>query len=173
MPLSGGPRGLSDNDVVGFGMSYEYVGTNFTTYSGIGVGPLNHLMLRLGSRRSLRLSVGADFVPILGATSTRAGHSERDYNFATGISPWSGVELRMGRYGELGLQMRHYITRVIDGERGNELIGSTRLWYELELFAGLGVGLAPTLVYRRGQYDQHESYAAQQLSGQLYLTAKP
>ena len=172
LPLSTGPRALADNDVAGFGMSYEYVGTNFTTYSGIGVGPLNHLVLRLGSRRSLRLSVGADFVPILGATSTRASHSERDYNFATGISPWSGVELRMGRYGELGLQMRHYVAKVVDGDRGTELIGSTRLWYELELFRGFGVGLAPTLVYRRGQYEDHESYAAQQLSAQLYLTAK-
>jgi hypothetical protein len=174
LPLSRGdmPRLLSDNDVLGFGMSYEYVGTNFTTYSGIGLGPQNHLMLRLGSRRSLRLSVGVDFVPVLGATSTEAGSSERDYNFATGFSPWSGVELLMNRYGELGLQMRHYVATVIDGEKGDELIGSTRLWYEVELLSGFGLGFAPTLVYRRGQYERRDSYSAQQLSAQFYLKSK-
>jgi len=174
MPLSPRemPKALSDNDVLGFGMSYEYVGTNVATYSGVGLGPQNHLMLRLGSRRSLRLSVGADFVPMLGATSTEAGSTERDYNFATGFSPWSGVELRMGRYGELGLQMRHYVATVIDGEQGRELIGSTRLWYEVDLLHGFGLGFAPTLVYRRGQYAQRDSYSAQQLSAQFYLKSK-
>jgi Domain of unknown function (DUF3943) len=166
------PKLLSDNDVVGFGMSYEYVGTNFATYSAIGIGPHNHLVLRLGSRRSLRLSVGADFVPLLGATSTEAGDSERDYNFAAGFSPWSGVEMRLGKYGELGLQMRHYVANVIDGEAGRELIGSTRIWYEIDLLRGFGLGFAPTLVYRRGQYEQRDSYSAQQLSAQVYVTAK-
>jgi Domain of unknown function (DUF3943) len=174
LPLSPreSPERTSDNDVIGFGMSYEYVGTNFTTYSGVGVGAQNHLMLRVGSGRSLRLSAGADIVPVLGASSTQAGSGERDYNFAMGFSPWTGVELRIGRFGELGLQMRHYIATVVDGEKGDELIGSTRLWYEVDLLHGLGVGFAPTLVYRRGQYHHRDSYSAQQLSAQLYLTSR-
>jgi hypothetical protein len=167
-------RYLSDNNVLGLGMSYEYVGTNFTTYSGVGVGIHNHLVLRLGSRRSLRISVGGDFVPMLGATSTAVAdlYVDRDYNFAAGFSPWSGVEMLLGDYGAWGLQMRHYIATVIHGEDGDELIGSTRLWYEVDLFRGFGLGLAPTLVYRRGQYEQRESYSAQQLSAQLYVTLK-
>jgi hypothetical protein len=170
LTLSREPRALRDNDVLGLGMSYEYVGTNFTTYSGIGVGPVNHLVLRLGRQRSMRLSVGAELVPVLGATSTQAGSGERDYNFATGFSPWSGLELRLGRLGELGLQMRHYLAEVVDGERGQEMIGSLRLLYELELVGGFGAGIAPTAVYRRGYYDSRESYWAQQLSAQFFVT---
>lgn len=168
LPLSEEPS--RDNDVFGVGMNYEYVGTNFTTYSGVGVGVVNHLMLRMGKRRAVRISVGGDFVPVLGASSTEAGDGERDYNFATGLSPWSGVRVEMGAFGELGLRMRHYVATVIDGEPGDELIGSTRLWYELEPFPGVGFGVAPTLVYRRGQYRDRPSYSAHQVSTQFYVT---
>ncbi len=173
LPLSVEPRPLQDNDVFGFGMSYEYVGTNFATYSGIGIGPVNHLVLRLNSGRSLRLSVGGDLVPVLGASSTEARSGDRDYNFASGFSPWSGLELRLGKFGEIGLQMRHYIAKVVDGVQGDELIGSLRLWYEVEPLRGLGIGIAPTSVYRRGLYADRDSYWAQQLSAQLYLTVRP
>ncbi len=168
--LSSWPRPFADNDVLGVALNYEYVGTDFTTYSGLGFGPVNHLVLRRGGHLSVRLSVGADFVPILGATSTEAGHSARDYNFATGVSPWSGVAVGLGPFGEIGLQMRHYIAEVVDGERGEEFIGSTRLWYELKAIGDFGIGLAPTWVYRRGHYDASQSYWAEQLSAQLYFT---
>jgi Domain of unknown function (DUF3943) len=172
LPLSRQPRALRDNDVLGLGMSYEYVGTNFTTYSGLGFGPVNHLMLRLGKQRSVRLSVGADLVPVLGATSTEAGDNERDYNFASGVSAWTGIELRLGWLGELGLQTRHYVAKVVNGQRGEEFIGSLRAWYEVQLLERLGLGFAATTVYRRGHYVARESYWAQQLSAQLYVTVE-
>ena len=43
---------LRDNNVFGFAMNYEYIGANFATYGGVGVGPVDHLVLRLGHRRS-------------------------------------------------------------------------------------------------------------------------
>jgi hypothetical protein len=173
LPLSRRPRERRDNDVFGLAMNYEYVGTNFATYSGVGAGPVNHLVMRLANGRSVRLSAGFDFVPILGASSTEVGSSERDYNMALGVSPWSGLRLKLDGFGELGLRTRHYVARVVDGQAGTEAIGSMRLWYELPLFMGLGIGIAPTLVYRRGHYVSEPSYAAQQFSTQLYAIASP
>jgi hypothetical protein len=159
---------VRDNDVFGFAMNYEYVGTNFTTYSGVGAGPVNKLVLRLDGRKRLTVSAGIDLVPILGATSTRVGDTERDYNISAGFSPWSALDLRMGRFGELGLRLRHYVAKVVNGEPGEEAIGSMRVWFELPLFQGFGLGLAPTLVYRRGHYRDQPSYSAQQFSTQIY-----
>lgn len=167
VPLSGG----RDNSVFGVAMNYEFVGTNFTTYSGVSAGIVNHLVLRFGGQEA-RFAAGLDVVPILGATST-ADDTERGYNFASGMSPWTGVELRMGRRGDLGLRMRHYVAVVVEGEPGYEFVGATRLWYELPVWNGLGFGVAPTLVYRRGEYSRHEDYAAQQVSTQAYVFYQP
>ena len=92
------------------------------------------------------------------------------YCFATGVAPWAGVKLRLGRAGELGMRTHHYFTTVVDGEAGEELVGSMRLWYELDLVDSVGLGVAPTLIYRRGFYRDREDYKAQQLSTQLYLS---
>jgi hypothetical protein len=164
------PGTLIDNNVFGFAMNYEYVGANFTTYSGVGIGPVDHLVVRLGGERGVRLSVGLDIVPILGASSPVITYEDRDYNFATGLAPWASLKLRMGRAGELGLRTRHYVTSVIDGAAGEEFVGSMRLWYEVDLFDKTGLGVAPTLIYRRGFYQEREDYKAQQLSTQFYLS---
>lgn len=169
MPLSRVGDVVRDNDVLGFAINYEYVGTNFTTYSGVGVGPVNHLVMRLGQARQLILSVGLDLVPVLGATSTQAGDTLRDYNITAGMSPWSGVRFKLGRYGEFGLRMRHYVAKVLNGQPGEEAIGSMRLWLEVPVYDGFGAGLAPTLVYRRGHYRDEPSYSAQQLSAQFFI----
>lgn len=168
MPLSHRGHVVRDNDVLGFAINYEYVGTNFTTYSGIGAGPVNHLVLRPGGNRQLILSAGLDIVPILGATSTEAGNTGRDYNITAGFSPWSGVRFKLGR-GEFGLRLRHYVAKVLNGQPGDEAIGSMRLWLEVPLFEGFGAGLAPTLVYRRGHYRDEPSFSAQQLSTQFFV----
>ncbi len=169
MPLAKLGDVVRDNDVLGFAINYEYVGTNFTTYSGLGAGPVNHLALRLGGNKQLILSAGLDMVPILGVTSSEVGNSGRDYNITAGMSPWSGVRLKTGRFGELGLRVRHYVAKVLNGQPGEEAIGSMRLWLEVPIVEGFGAGLAPTLVYRRGHYDAQPSYSAQQLSAQFFV----
>jgi len=168
--LSNEPGRLRDNNVFGFAINYEYVGANFATYSGFGVGPADHVMFRFGAKRSLRLSLGFDAVPILAASTPVITLPDRDYNFATGIAPWAGVKLRMGPFGELGMRTRHYISTVIDGKAGDEFVGSMRLWYELDLIGDVAVGVAPTLIYRRGYYRDLPDYSAQQLDTQFYLS---
>jgi hypothetical protein len=105
---------------------------------------------------------------MVGVSSTEAGNTERDYNICVGFSPWSGLKLQMGAFGELGLRLRHYVAKVAHGQEGTEAIGSMRLWYELPLLQRIGVGFAPTLVYRRGHYIDQPSYVAQQVSTQFY-----
>jgi len=168
--LSSDTGRLRDNNVFGFGMNYDYVGANFATYSGVGLGPADHVVIRLARRRWLRLSAGLDVVPILAASTPVITYEDRDYNFATGLAGWAGVKLRMDRWGELGMRTRHYLTTVVDGEPGDELVGSMRLWYEVDLLPGFGLGVAPTLLYRRGLYDTNGDYMAQQVSTQIYLS---
>lgn len=169
MPLAQRGEQVRDNDVLGFAINYEYVGTNLTTYSGLGFGPVNHLALRMGGNKQLILSAGLDLVPILGVTSTEVGNTGRDYNITAGFSPWSGVRLKTGRFGELGLRLRHYVAKVLNGQPGEEAIGSMRLWLEVPIYEGFGAGLAPTWVYRRGHYRDEPSYSAQQLSAQFFV----
>ncbi|HVJ21810.1 MAG TPA: hypothetical protein VM686_40680, partial [Polyangiaceae bacterium] len=53
---------------------------------------------------------------------------------------------------------------------GDEFVGSMRLWYELDLIGDVAVGVAPTLIYRRGYYRDLPDYSAQQLDTQFYLS---
>jgi hypothetical protein len=55
--------------------------------------------------------------------------------------------------GELGIRGRQYLTTVIDGEDGNEFTGYLRPWYKLPDFHHFSLGVAATLVNRRGDYD--------------------
>ncbi len=171
--LSRDPGRLRDNNVFGFGSTYEYVGVNFANYGAVGLGAADYVVLRFGTGRQLRAGAGFDIVPILGATSTVRSEDLRTYNFSTGIAPWLTTKLGMGRFGELGFRTRHYVTTVIDGEAGDEIVGLMRLWYEIDLLPHLGAGVAPTLTYRRGYYRDHSDYSAQQLSTQFYISVKP
>jgi hypothetical protein len=167
--LSDDPGRLRDNNVFGFTMSYEYVDANFGHYSAIGVGPGDYLVFRLERGKGLRIGAGLDVVPVLGASSLVADPL-RQYNFATGVAPWANLKLWMGPFGELGLRTRHYVTTIVDGVEGDEFVGSMRLWYEIDIVDGIDVGVAPTLLYRRGLYRDHRDYSLQQLSTQFYLS---
>ena len=79
----------------------------------------------------------------------------------------------IGRAGQVGVQGREYLMSVVDGTRGEELIGYTRAWYEVDVLRDrVGLGLAPTFIHRKGTYTHGRSYQATQLATQLYLTVR-
>jgi hypothetical protein len=157
-----------DNAVLGFDMTYDYQGTNIATYGSVGFGPAGYVIFRYGSKGAFRLGVGADIVPVFGARSALRAEQERTYNFASGLAGWARLELDVGPL-ELGLRSRQYLTRVIDGSPGNEIVGSTRAWAEARLFRGLGLGFAPSLVYWQSIYADRPNRAGHQLEYSAYL----
>jgi hypothetical protein len=166
--LSSGHGRVRDNNVFGLAMTYEFQGSNLATYGGVGAGPVDYVTLRLGHGRSLRLGLGADIVPILGVTPSEPRDGERGYNFGLGASLWGSAALDLNGSGEFRLRSRQYATTVVDGIGGIDYIGATRASYELNAVAGVGVGIAPMLIYRR-RLEGTADGAIWQTQTQLYL----
>jgi hypothetical protein len=57
--------------------------------------------------------------------------------------------VELGRYGQLNVRSRHYLGAVVDGFGHQEVVGYTRLSYDVDVMDHFGVGFAPTLVHRR------------------------
>jgi hypothetical protein len=159
-----------DNNVFGFDVTYDYQGANIATYGSVGFGPANYLVFRFGPHRKLRIGTGFDVVPVLGARSVLRENDLRTYNFATGLSAWTNIALDFNRL-ELGFRTRQYLTRVVDGDPGNEIIGSSRAWFEVSIFRGLGAGFAPGVVNWRGLYAGGPEVSGYQLELSAYLLA--
>ncbi len=157
-----------DNDVLGVAMTYEFQGVNLATYGGAGIGPANYLILRFGKRRSLRLGLGADVVPVLGVTPNEPRPTDPGYNFGSGVAGWAAAALDLARWGQLRVRSRHHVTTVLDGSSVGEYLGATRASYEVDLIEHVGVGFAPRLIQRRSLSPGDDSTSTQ-LETQLYL----
>jgi hypothetical protein len=160
-----------DNNVFGFDITYDYQGANIATYGSVGFGPANYLVFRFGPRRRLRVGTGFDVVPVLGARSVLRKDDLRTYNFATGLSAWTNIALDFNRVA-LGFRTRQYLTRVVDGDPGNEIIGSSRAWFEASIFRGIGAGFAPSVVNWRGLYAEGPKVSGYQLELSSYLIGR-
>ena len=148
--LSSGRSSVRDNNVFGVSMTYDFQGSNLATYGGVGIGPVDYLTLRLTHNQSLRIGIGADFVPILGMTPSDPVEGERSYNFGLGASLWGNASLDLDDAGEFRLRSHHYAMTVVDGmSDGIDYVGSTRASYEVNAIKGVGVGIAPMLIHRR------------------------
>lgn len=170
LPLSDDRGSQRDNDVFGFDITYDYQGANIATYGSVGFGPVNYLVLRFGPRKRLRVGTGFDVVPVLGARSVLRENELRTYNFATGLSAWFNLQLDFDRF-ELGFRSRQYLTRVVDGDPGNEVIGSSRAYAKLDAFRGLGAGIAPGVINWKGLYADEPHVSGYQLELSAFLFA--
>jgi hypothetical protein len=157
-----------DNNVFGLAMTYEFQGANVATYGGVGLGPANYLVFRLGHQRSLRIGAGTDVVPIVGVTPNEPRDGEPNYNFGMGAAAWGIGLLDLARWGKLRVRSRHYIATVLDGNEGGDYLGATRLSYEVDAVEGFGVGLAPTFIQRRSLTDG-DDVSSFQVETQIYL----
>jgi hypothetical protein len=155
------------NRVLGFAMTYDFQGSNLTTYGGVGVGPAYFAVAHTGPRQWLRLSAGIDLVPIFGVTSVPNGNA-RPYDFGTGVALWASLRWDFDRFGTLRLRTRQYAARVMDGVEGVHYVATARLCYEVDALPGLGAGIAPLLVYQRRMHAIEDTSAVQ-LQAQLYL----
>jgi hypothetical protein len=166
------------NNVLGFVQSAEFQSAEVVRYSTFGLGFGDFLVARYGPRRRLRLNADVEWT-VLGAVASPFTpyaniESDRNYNYTMGPSLGIGLRSDLGRYGQLGLNAREHLTRVVDGTDGNEHVGYARAWYEFDLIDGrLGVGIAPTLVNRAGLYTGGQRFIGVQLTNQLYLTVHP
>jgi hypothetical protein len=170
-------RAHRDNQVLGFVQSMDYQGSDLLRFGAFGLGLGDTLVIRAGAGQRLRLSLDASWAPLAGATSPFTPYADtgspRDYNFSMGASVGLLARWDIGRFGQLGLRSREYITGVIDGDRGRELLGHLRGWYEIDLIPRVvGLGLAPRFIHRTGVYTEGRHYNGTQLSMQLYMTVR-
>jgi hypothetical protein len=161
-------REYRDNDVLGIVQSFDFRGAHIAQFGGMGVGPANVVVLRFGPERRLRIGSDLQWLVIGGSSSPADGQSERGYNYLTGVTAGEELRLELGSYGEFGFRAKQYAAVVIDGEPGEEFIGHTRAWYEIDVVSGLGVGVAPSLVHRISDYDEVGVITLAQLETQVY-----
>lgn len=158
-----------DNNVFGLVQSFDFRGAHVAQFGGMGIGPSNIVVLRFGKDRRLRIGSDLQWLVIGGSSSPADGDSRRGYNYLTGVTTGEELRLELGRYGELGLRAKQYAALVIDGEPGEEFIGHTRAWYEIDVVSGVGVGVSPSLVHRISRYDELGELTLAQLETQAYV----
>lgn len=161
------PRRCLKNEVFGIAMTYEFQGSNLATYGGVGLGPAYYLATLSGPWRFVRLGLGIDWVPILGVTTSPPRAGERPYDFGIGAAAWLTIRWDLERFGEFHWRTRHYATGGFDDTDGINYVGASRLSYEVDAVDGLGVGLAPMLIYHRRLGTEPES-SILQTQAQLY-----
>jgi hypothetical protein len=161
-------REYRDNDVLGIVQSFDFRGAHIAQFGGMGVGPANIIVLRFGPEQRLRIGSDIQWLVIGGSSSPVDGDKGRGYNYLTGVSAGEELRLEMGDYGEFGFRAKQYAAVVLDGQPGEEFIGHTRLWYEVDVVSGVGVGIAPNLVHRISHFDSVGEITLAQLETQIY-----
>lgn len=166
----GSEEGLyRDNNVFGLVQSFDFRGAQVAKFGGMGIGPGDVLVLRYGPEQQLRLGVDLQWLVLGASSSPRDGGLDTGYNYLTGITTAQELRLQMGVAGELGLRAKQYAAFVIAGEPGEEFIGHTRAWYELDVIDSIGLGLSPNLVHRISRFDTTGPIWSAQLETQVYL----
>lgn len=160
-----------DNNVLGFGASYDYQGLSRINLSGIGIGPTDQIIFRRTNGQRFQLGMDFQWVPILGTTSANTADAERDYNLAVGAAGGVSLQWDLARWGRLGLRARHYLGAVVSGQPGLEYTQYSRLWYEFDIVPKLlGLGVAPIVLSRYGRYDNGTRFRGNFDSVQFYVT---
>lgn len=143
-----------DNNVFAITQFFDFQGANVVQFGGAGLGIGDYLVWRLSHDLRYRINANLQVAFLSGATSPFTAATGRTYNFTVGGTADLVSRLDSKQLGELRLRARQYLTTVIDGEDGNELTGYFRFSYELPTFHGWGLGVASTLVNRRGDYAE-------------------
>ena len=61
---------------------------------------------------------------------------------------------------------------MIDGEDGNEFTGYFRPWYKLPDYEGFSLGVAATLINRRGDYDEYGTVRGYSFTTELFAVVE-
>jgi hypothetical protein len=170
-------RAFRDNHVLQVVQSIEYQGSDVLRFGAIGLGVGDTLVFRNGPTQRFRVGLDVSAAPLAGASSPYAvpsgPESNRDYNYSTGASAGALLRWDIGRLGRFGLHGRQYITTVIEGTRGLDLIGRARAWYEFDVLPDVfGIGFASRFLHRDGDYSGGRHFHGTQLSFQYYLTVR-
>jgi hypothetical protein len=159
---------LRDNNVLGVVQSFDFQGADIAHFGCMSVGAGDYLVLRFAPRVRLRAGLDVDWTFLSGA-STPFGSDGRSYNYGIGAALGTSLRLDLNRFGELGLRSKHYVTSIVGGQPGEEVIGYVRLWYGVDIVGPVGIGLSPTLVDRRSSYANGERAVGSSLETQFYL----
>jgi hypothetical protein len=159
---------VRDNNVFGLVQSFDFRGAHVAQFGGMGIGPTNIVVLRFGKNRRLRIGSDVQWLVIGGSSSPADGESRRGYNYLTGLTAGEELRLETSKYGEFGFRAKQYAGVVIDGEPGEEFIGHTRFWYEIDVASGVGVGVSPSVVHRVSRYDNLGELTLAQVETQFY-----
>ena len=159
-----------DNDVFGFVQSYDFQVSSIGQFGGMSIGPGNYIVWRFSPHRRLRIGADVDWTFLSGLTSPYATKG-RDYNFSMGAALGTSLLLEMGKYGELGWRSKHYVTSVVDGEKGEDVAGYARFWYNLDVIDHFGFGISPTVFDRHSTYSNGQTVGGGALETQVYLRA--
>lgn len=171
-PLGQDEGAYRDNNVFGLFQSFDFRGARIAQFGGVGIGPGDMLVLRFGADRRLRIGVDLQYLVLGASSSPYVGERTGGYNFLTGVTTSQELYLEMGSGGQLGWRSKQYAGTVIDGQPGEEFIGHTRLWYEIDVIRNLGVGFSPSLVHRLSHFREANNVALLQLETQLYARGR-
>jgi hypothetical protein len=152
--LSDAGHSYADNNVFAVTQFFDFQGSSVVQFGGAGLGVGDYLVWRLSNGLRYRIDANVQTAFLSGATSPFTAATGRTYNFAVGGTVDFQSRLESKGFGELGIRARQYLTTVIDGEDGHEFTGYLRPWYKLPSFHRLSIGVAATLVNRRGVYKE-------------------
>lgn len=161
-----------DNNIIGFSQAFDYANSNLLELGGTGVGIADWANWRFSKDTGLQLTADAQWLAMSGATSPFTHATGRTYNFGMGMSGYLAARLRLGKYGEFGLNGKQYVVTVVDGEEGGELYGLIRAHYEIPIYKGLGLGFSPLWVYRYGAYKEVENVRSDSFETKTYVMWK-
>jgi hypothetical protein len=166
--LSDPERAHPDNNVVAITQFFDFQSAGIVQFGGAGLGVGDYLVWRFSHDLRYRISANIQGAFLSGATSPFTAATGRTYNFAAGGTADLVSRLDSKSFGELGFRARQYLTRVIDGEDGNEFTGYFRPWYKMPDLHGFSLGAAATLVNRRGDYDELGTVRGYSLTTELF-----
>jgi hypothetical protein len=147
-------RTYADNNLFAVTQFFDFQSAGIVQFGGAGLGVGDYLVWRFQNGMRYRVSANVQAAFLSGATSPFTAATGRTYNFAAGGTADFVSRLDSKSFGELGIRARQYLTKVIDGEDGNEFTGYVRPWYKLPSFHRFSLGAAATLVNRRGDYEE-------------------
>jgi hypothetical protein len=170
--LSDPERAYPDNNVVAITQFFDFQSAGIVQFGGAGLGVGNYTTWRFSEKFRYRISANLQGAFLSGATSPFTAATGRTYNFAAGGTFDVVSRLDSDKFGELGFRARQYLTTVIDGEDGNEFTGYFRPWYKLPYFHGLSLGVAATLINRRGEYDDFGTVRGHSFTTELFAVVE-
>lgn len=157
-----------DNNVFGIVQSFDFHGASDIRFAGLSIGPADYVEWRFPKHRSLRIGMDLDWT-YLGASDGPFAEPGKGHKFVMGGALEENARFDLGGYGRFTARSRHFLTTAMDGQGGDEFFWYGRLSYDVDLFPGVALGVAPTIARRRSTTTDDRAAIEESFDVQAFL----